>query len=92
LIAACQTLAPDLTKTRSFGRRIACLLPIANGEEYARYRDDAMGALDVALVTAIARTPFSHRTTPKALRAAFAAEFKRQGAQIQDALSGTARH
>lgn len=75
----------------SFGRRIACLLPIANGDEYSRYRDDATGALDVGLMAAMARTPFSHMTTPKALRSAFAAEFKRERALLRGVQEGTTR-
>jgi hypothetical protein len=90
-IAACRTLAPDTAKSTSLGQRLLHLLPIARGSDYDRYRDDATGGLDVAVMAALARTPFSNRTTPKTMRAAFAAEFKRQRALGKGA-STTPRH
>ena len=51
---------------------------IAAEKKYRKYVDREAGSFHIALLTAVAMVRFSFRTTPKALRAAFDVEFRRQ--------------
>lgn len=70
----------DETKRISFGARIHRVILIALDRKYAKYVDHRTNWFHIALMTAVAAVRFSSRTTPKALRAAFDAEFRRQTA------------
>ena len=59
-------------------------MPIAAGKKYDKYVDRQAGSFHIALLAAVAMVRFSFRTTPKALRAAFDAEFRRRLATTVD--------
>ena len=53
-------------------------MQIAADKKYNKYVDRQAGSFHIALLAAVAAVRFSFRTTPKALRAAFDVEFRRQ--------------
>ena len=59
-------------------------MPIAAEKKYRKYVDREAGSFHIALLAAVAMLRFSFRTTPKALRAAFDAEFRRRLATTVD--------
>jgi len=61
----------------SFYWRVKKVLPLTNDPKYKKYLSDGGLAMHLALLTAVAMVPGSHRTTPKALRATFDAMFRR---------------
>lgn len=71
-------LLADQAKRLSFGARIERVLPIALDKKYAKYVNRTVGWFHLELLTAMATVRFSSKTTTKALRAAFDAEFRRQ--------------
>ena len=71
-------LLADESKRLSFGARIQHVLPIALDRKYAKYVNREAGWFHLELLTAMAVVRFSSKTTVKALRAAFDAEFRRQ--------------
>lgn len=94
LITACSLLRDEPGKPESFFARyqrvfsgIAC-----QESRYARYYDAQQQTMHVALMMAIAGVKFSERTTPKALRAAFAAEFDQLRARHGDEVVNLDRH
>jgi hypothetical protein len=72
----------DEAKRISFYTRVGTVMPFITDKKYARHVH--ANSMHVALMTAIATVPFSVRTTPKALRAAFDAEFRRALASTVD--------
>ena len=68
----------DEAKRMSFYWRAEHVMPITKDRRYAKYMDPNAGWMHVALMSAVARVRGSDRTTKKALRAAFDAEFRRQ--------------
>lgn len=88
LITACAELRDQPGKPESFFARYQRMFAgIAQQEaRYARYYDAERRIMHTSMVAAIARVAFSERTTPKALKAAFAAEFERQRATHGDAV------
>jgi len=70
-------LFADEAKRISFYQRVEKVMPIAADRKYSKYVDREAGSFHIALLGAVAAVPFSFRTTPKALRAAFDAEFRR---------------
>jgi len=68
----------DEAKRMSFYWRAEHVMPITKDRRYAKYMDPDAGWMHVALMSAVARVRGSDRTTKKALRAAFDAEFRRQ--------------
>jgi len=70
-----QTIDDD-DRRISLLKRLEMATPFLNDRKYAKYVSP--GAMHIALLATVARLPFSIRTTKKALRAAFDAEFKRQ--------------
>ena len=77
-------LFADETKRISFYQRVEKVMPIAADKKYRKYVDRQAGSFHIALLGAVAAVPFSFRTTPKALRAAFDAEFRRRLATTVD--------
>jgi hypothetical protein len=75
-VTAGKTIDDD-NKRLSFYKRLEMVMPIIRDKKYAKYIGWGQGTMHVALVVAIAAVPFSIRTTPKALRAAFDAIFRR---------------
>src|SRR5438309_2155146 len=75
---AAHQLFADEAKQISFGARIHRVIPIALDQKYAKYVDRRTNWFHLTLMTAMATVRFSSRTTPKALRAAFDAELRRQ--------------
>jgi hypothetical protein len=57
---------------------------IAADKKYGKYVDREAGSFHIALLAAVAAVRFSFRTTPKALRAAFDADFRRRLAAAVD--------
>lgn len=82
--AAGKLFADDAGRLSFYGR-VQHIMPLALGPKYAKYVNLAAGSFHVALLAAVAAVPFSSRTTPKALRAAFDAELRRRLASIADA-------
>jgi hypothetical protein len=82
----------DEAKRLSFYARVQEVMPIALGRKYAKYIDRKEGSMDVALLGAVATVRFSSRTKPKALRAAFDAELKRQVISTINIDPGARRH
>ena len=74
----------DLAARVSFGWRVQTVLPIAMTKKYRKYVNFDAGSLHVALLAAVVNVRGSYRTTPKALRAAFDEEFRRQLAVTVD--------
>jgi hypothetical protein len=74
----------DDAKRVSFYARVAEVMPIALDRRYAKYVNRGRGSFHVALLGAVAGVAFSSRTKPKALRAAFDAEFRRRRAAVVD--------
>jgi hypothetical protein len=68
----------------SFYERVIKIMPIALDRKYARYVNRARGSFHIALLVAVAKVGFSSRTTPKALRTAFDAEFRCQRSAVVD--------
>ena len=68
----------DEAKRMSFYWRAEHVMPITKDKRYAKYMDPDAGWMHVALMSAVARVRGSDRTTKKALRTAFDAEFRRQ--------------
>jgi hypothetical protein len=71
-------LFADEAKRISFYQRVEKVMPIAADKKYRKYVDREAGSFHIALLAAVAAVRFSFRTTPKALRAAFDSEFRRQ--------------
>jgi hypothetical protein len=67
----------DDAKRISFNERVVIMSEFIEGK-YAKYVDREAETMHIALMATIAQVPFSAKTTKKALRAAFDAEFKRQ--------------
>ena len=67
----------------SFGMRVQLLMQVVTGEtgKYRKHVNREAGTMHIALWATIAQVPLSARTTAKALRAAFAAEFRKQMAR-----------
>jgi hypothetical protein len=80
----------DEAKRMSFYWRAEHVMPITKDKRYAKYMDPETGWMHVALMSAVAMVRCSYRTTKKALRAAFDAEFRRQLAKTVDP-AGAAR-
>jgi hypothetical protein len=59
-------------------------MPIAAEKQYRKYVDREAASFHFALLAAVAMVHFSFRTTPKALRTAFDAEFRRRLATAVD--------
>lgn len=78
-------LFADEPKQISFGARIHRVVPIALDEKYAKYIDRRTNWFHISLMTAMAAVRFSSKTTPKALRAAFDIEFRRQARRPAEA-------
>jgi len=74
----------DEAKRMSFHWRAEHVMPITKDKRYAKYMDLEAGWMHVALMLAVAMVPGDYRTTKKALRAAFDAEFRRQLAKTVD--------
>jgi hypothetical protein len=73
----------DIPKRISFQYRVLKLMPMIRKEgKYAKYLVNKRP--HIALLAAIASVPFSARTTPKALRAAFDREFRQRLASTVD--------
>jgi hypothetical protein len=68
----------------SFYQRVEKVMPIAADKKYSKYVDREAGSFHIALLAAVAAVRFSFRTTPKALRAAFDAAFRRRLATTVD--------
>ncbi len=77
-------LFTDEAKRISFYARVKRVMDIALSPKYAKYVNRAAGSFHVALLGAVAAVRFSSRTNPKALRAAFDAEFHRYLATTVD--------
>ena len=75
-VTAGKTIDDD-NKRLSFYKRLEMVMPIIRDKKYDKYVGWGKGNMHVAVVVAIATVPFSIRTTPKALRAAFDAIFRR---------------
>jgi hypothetical protein len=71
-------LFADESKRISFYQRVEKVVPIAEDKKYSRYVDRNAGSYHIALLAAVAAVRFSYRTTPKALRTNFDAEFRRR--------------
>jgi hypothetical protein len=69
-------LFADEAKRISFYQRVEKVMPVAADKKYKKYVEREAGSLHIALLAAVAAVRFSFRTTPKALRAAFDAEFR----------------
>jgi len=74
----------DEAKRISFYQRVEKVMPIAADKKYGKYVDRQAGSFHIALLGAVAAVRFSFRTTPKALRAAFDAEFRHRLAAAVD--------
>jgi hypothetical protein len=74
-VTAGKTIDDD-NKRLSFYKRLEMVMPIIRDKKYAKFIGWGQGTMHVALVVANATVPFSIRTTPKALRAAFDAIFR----------------
>jgi hypothetical protein len=77
-------LFTDEAKRISFYQRVEKVMPVAADKKYSKYVDRQAGSFHIALLAAVAAVRFSFRTTPKALRAAFDAEFRRRLAVTVD--------
>jgi hypothetical protein len=77
-------LFADEAKRISFYQRVEKVMPLAANKKYRKYVDREAGSFHIALLAAVAAVRFSFRTTPKALRAAFDAEFRRRLAAAVD--------
>ncbi len=66
----------DEAKRMSFYWRAEHVMPLTIDKRYAKYTDREAGSMHV--MSAVAMVRGNHRTTKKALRAAFDAEFRRQ--------------
>ena len=77
-------LFADEGKRISFYQRVEKVMLIAAEKKYSKYVDREAGSFHIALLAAVAMVRFSFRTTPKALRAAFDAEFRRRLAATVD--------
>src|SRR5258707_4164881 len=77
-------LFADEAKRISFYQRVEKVMPLAANKKYRKYVDREAGSFHIALLAAVAAVRFSFRTTPKALRAAFDAEFRRHLAATVD--------
>jgi len=75
-IAAGKTFTDD-AKRISFYKRVEIVMGLIKDRKYSKYVGYGTNSLHIALLSAIATVPFSIRTTKKALRAAFDAEFRR---------------
>jgi hypothetical protein len=64
-------------KRVSFYWRVNKVMPLTKDPKYKKYISDGGFAMHLALMTAVAMVPGSHRTTPKALRAIFDHMFRR---------------
>jgi len=85
-------LFEDLDKRISFYARVERVMAIAlEDKKYAKYVDREAGSFHIALFAAVAAVRFSARTTPKALRKAFAIEFRRCLAGVE-AVSSSKQH
>jgi hypothetical protein len=74
----------DIPKRISFQYRVLKLMPmISKDRKYAKYLVNKKP--HIALLAAMASVPFSSRTTPKALRAAFDREFRQRLASTVNA-------
>src|SRR5260370_3956461 len=73
---AARELFADEAKMITFYQRVEKVMPIAADKKYSKYVDRQAGSFHIALLAAVAAVRFSFRTTPKALRAAFDAEFR----------------
>jgi hypothetical protein len=74
----------DIAKRISFQYRVLHLMPmISKDRKYAKYLVNKKP--HIALLAAMASVPFSSRTTPKALRAAFDREFRQRLASTVNA-------
>lgn len=76
----------------SFHARFLLAMEMAEKPKYERHIDLAAGAMHIAAVRAFAQLKFNHRTTKKARRAAFDAEFRRQMAVVVDSERGPHLH
>jgi hypothetical protein len=74
----------DEAKRISLYQRVEKVMPIATEKKYRKYVDREAGSFHIALLAAVAAVHFSFRTTPKALRAAFDAEFRHRLAGAVD--------
>jgi hypothetical protein len=77
-------LFSDEAKRISFYQRVEKVMPIAADKKYSKYVDREAGSFHIALLAAVATVRFSFRTTPKALRSSFDAEFRRRLAVTVD--------
>src|SRR6267154_5425471 len=77
-------LFTDEAKRISFYQRVEKVMPIAADKKYSKYVDREAGSFHIALLGAVAAVRFSFRTTPKALRVAFDAEFRHRLAAAVD--------
>jgi hypothetical protein len=77
-------LFADEAKRISFYQRVEKVMPVAADKKYKKYVDREAGSFHIALLAAVAAVRFSFRTTPKALRAAFDAEFRHRLATAVD--------
>jgi hypothetical protein len=77
-------LFADEAKRISFYQRVEKVMPVAADKKYKKYVDREAGSLHIALLAAVAAVRFSFRTTPRALRDAFDAEFRRHLAATVD--------
>ena len=71
-------LFDDPARRVSFYSRASKVMPIAFGKKYAKYANEEVGTLHIALLSTVAALQFSQRTTLKALRSSFDAEFRRR--------------
>jgi hypothetical protein len=74
----------DEAKRISFYQRVEKVMPIAADKKYSNYVDRQAGSFHIALLAAVAAVRFSYMMTPKTLRAAFDAEFRRRLATTVD--------
>ncbi len=68
----------------AFHARFLLAMEMAEEPKYVRHIDLAAGTMHIAAVRACTQLKFSHRTTKKARRAAFDAEFRRQLVAVGD--------
>jgi hypothetical protein len=75
-------LFADLDERASFHWRIGNVLPLLQDRKYRKFQDGEGLALHIALLRAVCVVKGSARTTKRALRLSFDAEFKRQLAHV----------
>lgn len=75
-------LFTDTDERASFHWRLGKVLPLLQDRKYRKYQVAESMTLHIALLRALCFVRGSERTTKRALRAAFDAEFKRQLAQV----------